>query len=367
MMRNEYIFPGPAGSNAFFAFDPETVMKDLAERIRAELDGELAMFALRRPEGFVLDGLSGNNSESLQGVHVIPGHGLGGLVIEVEKPVALDDYVKSPAISHQYDQAVVTEQLVSMVALPVVVEGTMAGVAYVAKRRFSPFGDVAIDKGKQIVAETEEDISVALRAEAIASAAVQEERRRAAHQLHDSVGALLFAIEAGAKRIGEVALDNTDVSARAREIVETAAAAGTALRASIEGLASETATAPVATLRADLRELENRSQIAAALVLPDGFPEIADHYASILIATERELVRNVERHSQADRLVVSIFPKLNGVAMVVTDNGSGQADSIIEGVGLSGCRTRLEQIGGSLSFLSDPDEPGLTAKVWIPA
>ena len=180
------------------------------------------------------------------------------------------------------------------------------------------------------------------------------------------MGALLFAIEAGAKRLGEVASDNEDLSDRAREIGDNAVAAASALRESIAGLVQTNALSTLATLQADVREMERRSGILARLILPHGSPTISEHQSSIVVTTCRELLRNVERHSSADRVTLTMFEEHAGTSFVVSDNGTGQARKISEGVGLTGCRTRVERIGGKLTFKTQPDEPGLTVKVWIP-
>lgn len=366
-MSNTFKFPDPGDSDGYFAFDPDLLMAQLAARVREVAGADFTMVALQRNGGLFTDHLVGNRTEALKGIHVHPGFGLGGSVSQSSTVRRLDDYLSSPAISHQYDSAVRSEVLGSMLALPVIIEGSVAGVAYVAQRSVAPFSDVMVNVLLREVRDTELAIRTGLHSESVARIAVDEARNRTAHALHDSVGALLFAIEAGAKRIGEVAGDDLEMSGRANEIAETAAAAALALRTSISGLTESAASlSPIATLRTDLRELETRSGISAGLVLPHGAPTYTTYHGAVIVATCRELLRNAERHSRADRIVLSLMEKNDGFTAVVSDNGIGAAD-IVEGVGLAGCRRRVERIGGHLELRNDPEEQGLTVKLWIPA
>ena len=367
-MQNQdgFVFPTLAESR-HFVLDPEGLMRDLVVQISDRLSTDMGMFAIRRQYGsYETGGLFGTWTDSLKGLFVLPTMGLGGQVIATDAPFSVDDYLTSPAISHQYDDAVRRERIVSMLAVPVAINGHVAAVAYAGRRDGAPFSDRATKIALEEAERTAQKFSAAIETEEVARVAVQEERNRSAQQLHDSVGALLFAIEAGAKRLGEVASDNEDVSDRAQEISDNAVAAASALRESIAGLVEANDLSTLAALQADVREMERRSGILARLILPHGSPMISDNQGAILVTTCRELLRNVERHSYADRVTLTIFDGDSGTNVVMSDNGTGQADEIIEGVGLTGCRTRVERIGGELSFKSQPDEPGLTVKVWVP-
>jgi DNA-binding CsgD family transcriptional regulator len=83
----------------------------------------------------------GTRTASLKGLFVRPGEGVGGSALAQARPVAVTDYLDSGHITHQHDEAVRPEGLRMMVALPVLVDGTVRGVIYAANRETAASGD----------------------------------------------------------------------------------------------------------------------------------------------------------------------------------------------------------------------------------
>ena len=96
------------------------------------------------PGGLRLGPASGMHTGSLDGLLVERNEGLGGRAMQIRRPIAVAEYRNAPAISHPYDRQVDAEGLVSMVAVPVVVERTVPVVLYGALRRSGRLGDVAV-------------------------------------------------------------------------------------------------------------------------------------------------------------------------------------------------------------------------------
>lgn len=96
------------------------------------------------PGGLRLGPASGMRTGSLDGLLVERNEGLGGRAMQIRRPIAVAEYRTAPAISHPYDRQVATEGLVSMVAVPVVVERSIPVVLYGALRRSGRLGDVAV-------------------------------------------------------------------------------------------------------------------------------------------------------------------------------------------------------------------------------
>jgi LuxR family transcriptional regulator, regulator of acetate metabolism len=93
----------------------------------------------------VITQMRGNLSGCLSGLVVPSGRGLGGLAIAAAQPFVVNDYRSNSNITHHFDdQTVVREQLVSVFAHPVTVNGKVAGVLYGATRDTPPIGDVAL-------------------------------------------------------------------------------------------------------------------------------------------------------------------------------------------------------------------------------
>ncbi|GAA4055101.1 helix-turn-helix transcriptional regulator [Streptomyces shaanxiensis] len=98
--------------------------------------------------------LSGTATDSLSRLAVTAGNGLGGKAVALARPCAVTDYSASRQITHEYDAAVATEGLCSVVAVPVVVRRRVRGVLYGALRTAQPLGDrtltAAVDAARDV-------------------------------------------------------------------------------------------------------------------------------------------------------------------------------------------------------------------------
>lgn len=91
-----------------------------------------------------LTAFAGHTTGALRGVALDFGRGLGGKVVALRRPLAVNDYITANRISHDYDRVIAAEGLRAMVAAPVVVHGTVRAVLYGAIREALPLGDRAI-------------------------------------------------------------------------------------------------------------------------------------------------------------------------------------------------------------------------------
>jgi len=104
--------------------------------------------------------LSGNFTESLRGLAVTEGRGLGGQAIALRRPVAVTDYQASRSISHHFDHAVRVEGLHAAVAVPVIVGRTIRAVLYGAAREVVRFGSGSIGALVQTARDLEQEFAV---------------------------------------------------------------------------------------------------------------------------------------------------------------------------------------------------------------
>lgn len=181
----------------------EAAMFHLRRTMRelAQLDGLcMAIGGLVSPGGdrMVLSELHNLRSDLLRGAVVRPGIGLGGLVMQRKRPVAVSDYVKSNEITHQFDRAVEADQIRAAGALPVFVKGNLRAVIYGATRSVAGFGERTISTATVLVRrlshEIEVEEEVRLRLRRIQSEVV--DAPRAALSCHEltAVNAELIAI-----------------------------------------------------------------------------------------------------------------------------------------------------------------------------
>lgn len=103
---------------------------------------------------FRITELAGTATESLRGLAITTGNGLGGKTLAMGRPYAVTDYRDSRVISHEYDAAVAGEGLRSVLAVPIVVQRRVRGVLYGALRQPFTLGDrplnVALDAAREL-------------------------------------------------------------------------------------------------------------------------------------------------------------------------------------------------------------------------
>ena len=101
----------------------------------------MAFGGLTTTEGTPLTAFWGAHAHSLDGVLIEPAHGCGGLAAVDRKPVAATNYRESSAITHHYDREVTAEGIVSLLAVPVVVDSRVRAILYGGHRVATQFGD----------------------------------------------------------------------------------------------------------------------------------------------------------------------------------------------------------------------------------
>lgn len=118
--------------------------------------------------------LSGTATPALRALAVTSGNGLGGKAVALARPCAVSDYSSSRQISHEYDVAVATEGLRSVLAVPVVVRRRVRGVLYGALRTAQPLGDRTLSAAMSAARDVEQALVVREEARELLSAARAE-------------------------------------------------------------------------------------------------------------------------------------------------------------------------------------------------
>ncbi|WP_089301422.1 LuxR C-terminal-related transcriptional regulator [Haloechinothrix alba] len=104
--------------------------------------------------------LVGTTTDSLYGLTVKSGQGLGGRAIELRRPVTVTDYEVARVITHHFDGPVREEGIRSILAVPVIVRRNVRAVLYGAIRQPVPLGDRTINAVVESARELEQDIAV---------------------------------------------------------------------------------------------------------------------------------------------------------------------------------------------------------------
>lgn len=307
-------------------------------------------------------------TDLVEGLVVPAGTGLGGKVLTARRPLWVSDYCAARDITHHFKTQAAAEGVKAMIAVPIVHDGQLLGVLYGANRYVTSFGDRTAQALEHVAARTAAAQIVAERARHAAEVAVHEERRRLALQLHDTVGATLFTLGAGIRRLGaEPGLDpevRTRVSAMEQQAVEAAAA----LRGSLRVLsATPEQVALGVALREHCRAFQDRSGITTRMIVLTELPTLPASRISALADAAREALLNAEKHAEARSVVVSVFAMRDGLAISVSDDGVGLADDYLgrAGLGLTSITDRLARVGGSMTIGRNEDG-GVTIQAWVP-
>ena len=320
-------------------------------------------------DGVLIRHTSGERTEHFRGVLLRRGCGLGGKVFALGGVEWVDDYLGSAAITHHYDGQVAQASIQRMIAAPISSDGDTVGVLLGGLRDGGTFGNRAAAIVETVAERTSQALRVAERARRTAEIAVQDERQRMALELHDTVGAMLFAITAGVRSASETPM-NAALRERLQAIERQASDAATTLRESLRALrAPPEQLALGAALRAVCRGFEERTGLPAELVMLDPIVPPSEGGVKALIAAAREGLLNVEKHARAARVVVTVAGMHEGVAVTVSDDGAGFPDGAERparrGFGLDAIAGALARVGGRMHLSGD--DGGVTLRAWVPA
>jgi signal transduction histidine kinase/Tfp pilus assembly protein PilF len=198
--------------------------------------------------------------------------------------------------------------------------------------------------------------------------ATEQEKRRMARELHDGIGQQLSSIKLGISNIFNQ-LQNTTEESKSKFHT-------------LEKVVDESAR--------DVRELSHRmmpkslSELWLGAALRDsaekslGLNNIRYNYNDDtngqryssqvevnIYRVAQELINNILKHSDADRVSIDLFKDGNDLVLAVKDNGKGFDPEKDEGHGMLNIKSRLKQINASLNF-EFPEEGGTETTVKTP-
>ncbi|HET7208036.1 MAG TPA: ATP-binding protein [Terriglobales bacterium] len=201
-----------------------------------------------------------------------------------------------------------------------------------------------------------------------------EERRRIARELHDSVGQLLAAL---AMNIARVAEESSRLSPEAADCVRENDGLVQEITREIRTI-SHLLHPPLldevglpSALKWFLEGFGKRSNIQTTLEIPEGFPRLGDDVEIAIFRAVQESVTNVHRHSGSPSCKVVIACNHDQVRIEITDEGRGIPPeklanmAISGGVGFRGMQERIRQLGGTVDISSK--DRGTTVRAILPA
>lgn len=189
-----------------------------------------------------------------------------------------------------------------------------------------------------------------------------QERRRLARDLHDSVGQILAAISMNMGILGRQALsddaarvlaDNTQLVDQVSKEIRTISHLLHPPLLEEAGLA--------AALNDYVTGFSERSAIPVRIDIPGDLSRLPQDLELSLFRLVQECLTNIHRHSAAKGATVRIAAAKKEVILYVSDDGCGIAPGRTHGVGLTGMRERVRQLQGSFKIVSGARGTTVTA------
>ncbi len=200
-----------------------------------------------------------------------------------------------------------------------------------------------------------------------------EERRRIAREIHDSLGQYLAGLKITIDLMGMPGTENKkELLAESSQILEQCISETRTLSHLLHPpLLDEAGFASAA--RWFVNGFSQRSGIPIAIEMPEDFPRLPKSVEIALFRVVQESLTNVHRHSGSATASIRLIPQQDQVTLEVRDYGKGipsftlqqfRQDGTQTGVGLAGMRERIHELGGSFEIESDAN--GTCLEVSIP-
>ncbi len=191
------------------------------------------------------------------------------------------------------------------------------------------------------------------------AAAVAQERRRLARDLHDSVTqslqSLVFSAHTATNRLKQGKLDRLELSLA--QMAESARQALKEMRLLLYDLrlTSLDQVNMLEAIQLRLDAVEKRAGVDAELSIENSAP-LPRVWENELYCIAMEALNNALKHSRATQVRVRVCGFAHGVELEIADNGKGiEAESVKPGgMGLGNMAERAERLGGSLTIVSEP-------------
>ncbi|HEX3462296.1 MAG TPA: GAF domain-containing protein [Acidimicrobiales bacterium] len=200
------------------------------------------------------------------------------------------------------------------------------------------------------------------------------ERERIAGDLHDRIEQEMFSIGLGINSLLEVDAIDTSTAEQLRATRQLVVAVADEVRKVIFALAvpgrgGHDLTSAVQSL---LRDLERRSVVKGHLVASGTAPSGLERVSDVLYSVINEALANVERHAEAQAVLVSIRYEDDRVDVVVQDDGAGVSELVVLTFqdsylhyGLRHMREQIVSLGGTFEVVQG-EENGTIVRLSVP-
>ena len=199
-----------------------------------------------------------------------------------------------------------------------------------------------------------------------------QERRRIARELHDSLGQYLAGLKIAVDMLASRSPQKDPLLVECADILQRAIAETRTLSHLLHPpLLDEAGFTSAASWF--VAGFSQRSGIPVSLDLPPDLQRLPDAIEIALFRVLQESLTNVHRHSRAKSAEISVDVDAEQVTIEIRDHGRGMPPHIIRqveaetsklGVGLAGMRERIHELGGR--FVVSSNAGGTTVQASIP-
>jgi DNA-binding CsgD family transcriptional regulator len=118
------------------------LLKQTSREVRQAIGGAVAFAGLNENGKVRITAVSGAENKTLTSIVLAPSRGLGGRSWQIGKPLAVEDYETAEDITHDFDDQILGEGIVSLAVAPIIVRRRVRGLLYVGKRSSSKSSDL---------------------------------------------------------------------------------------------------------------------------------------------------------------------------------------------------------------------------------
>lgn len=199
-----------------------------------------------------------------------------------------------------------------------------------------------------------------------------EERRRIARELHDSLGQYLTAAKINLDVMARCPANDGKLLREAQQLIDRAIADTRTLSHLLHPPLLDEAGL-LSAARWYVEGFGKRSGIKTTLRVPDRLERLPSEIETALFRILQEALTNVHRHSRSAAVDVTLDVNNRVAVLTVRDYGKGMPKNSVGrfakngnhvGVGLAGMRERVKELGGSLQIESGSS--GTTLKAVVP-
>lgn len=336
-------------------------VRDIGDRRAAEAD----RLAIVRALDAALDGVFIFDAESLLFTYVNEGAvaQLGYRSDELASMTPLDikpeftgetfRALVAPLLSdeHASVELTTTHRRRDGVEIPVEVELTMAPAISGQRRQMIAVARDISERIRREAAESERQIMVEL----------QRDRERLAGDLHDLVIQRLFGAGMGLQAVQTLALEPMVADRVAHTVAELDQAIAE-LRSAIFHLTTPQHTTLRVTLEHVITEGARRIGFDPEVDIRGDLESVPPEVSRHLVAVLTEVLSNVARHAEANRLRIGLFVESDEVELVVEDDGKGM-EGAGTGEGMGNLARRARELDGTF-IVTQPEAPPGTKVIW---